>query len=203
MIEAIILAGVLWIVFRGIILVRNKNNVFILIRRELLVMAFAIYCVAVIRVTIFPLHLNVGYGQSSPPSVNIIPFAEMFRGIPLNQFSFAYMIRHLESNLVGNILLLLPLGFFLPTLWTKVRSFKKTLLIGILSSLSIETAQYILAYLGLSIGRASDIDDVILNSIGVIFGYLVFRLISFGIRYFHHVMKIHIRGWSRFGHINN
>jgi glycopeptide antibiotics resistance protein len=184
MLEVIIPAGVLWIVFRGIILVRSKNNVVILIRRELLVMAFAIYCLAVIRVTIFPLHLNIGYGQRSTPSINIIPFAEMFRGFHLNHFSFAFMIRHLESNLVGNILLLLPLGFFLPTLWTKLRSFKRTLLIGILSSLSIETAQYIFAYLGLSIGRASDIDDVILNSIGVIFGYLVFQSISCGIRYF-------------------
>lgn len=181
----VVLGGVPWVVFRGIFLLWSKNYKHMSIRRELFMTAFAIYCIAVTRVTIFPLHLNVANGQSSTPSVNIIPFAEMFRGFHLNYFSFAYMIRHLESNLVGNILLLLPLGFFLPTLWSKFRSFRKTLFIGILSSLSIETAQYILAYIGLSIGRASDIDDVILNSIGVIFGYIVFQSISCGIRCFH------------------
>ncbi|MEL7657517.1 MAG: VanZ family protein, partial [Bacillota bacterium] len=139
---------------------------------------------AVIRVTIFSLHPSASYGQSGTPSVNIIPFTEMFRGFHPNHFSFGYMIRHLESNLIGNILLLLPLGFFLPTLWSRFRSFKRTVLIGILGSLLIETAQYILAYLGLSSGRASDIDDVILNSIGVILGYMVFQAISCGIRCF-------------------
>jgi glycopeptide antibiotics resistance protein len=50
---------------------------------------------------------------------------------------------------------------------------------------SIETAQYLLVYLGLSVGRASDIDDLILNTVGVIFGYLIFESISFGLSYIH------------------
>ena len=180
----VVLGGVPWVVLRGIFLLWSKSYKKISISRELLVMAFVIYCLAVIRVTIFSLHPSAGYGQSGTPSVNIIPFTEMFRGFHPNHFSLGYMIRHLESNLIGNILLLLPLGFFLPTLWSKFRSFKRTVLIGILGSLSIETAQYILAYLGLSSGRASDIDDVILNSIGVIIGYMVFQAISCGIKCF-------------------
>lgn len=180
----VLFGGVPWVVLRGIFLLWSKNYKNISIRRELLVMAFVIYCLAVIRVTIFSLYPSSSYGQGGTPSVNIIPFTEMFRGFHPNHFTFGYMIRHLESNLIGNILLLLPLGFFLPTLWRKFRSFKRTVLIGILSSLSIETAQYILAYLGLSSGRASDIDDVILNSIGVIIGYMVFKVIYYGIRCF-------------------
>jgi hypothetical protein len=64
----------------------------------------------------------------------------------------------IENGLLGNFLLLLPLGFFLPMFWVKLRSFKRTLAIGALISVSIEIAQYLLVYLGLSVGRASDND---------------------------------------------
>ncbi len=185
MLEVIVLGGVVWIVFRGIILVRSQNKNDISIRRELLSIAFTIYCIAVIRVTIFPLYLNLGAGPRFSPSINIIPFFDILRGFEQSHFSFAFKLKLLLRNLLGNFLLLLPLGFFLPMFWVKLRSFKRTLAIGALISVSIETAQYLLVYLGLSVGRASDIDDLILNTVGVIFGYLIFESISFGLSYIH------------------
>ncbi len=64
-------------------------------------------------------------------------------------------------QLAGNVLLFVPLGFFL-AFGRKLR-FGKALAIGLLVALLVETWQWL-------IGRTVDIDDVILNGIGVALG---------------------------------
>lgn len=76
-------------------------------------------------------------------------------------------IFYVAENIIGNILLFAPLGFFLPLLLNKFRKFKKTVLAGFLVSLLIECSQLFLI-------RATDIDDLILNTLGVMLGYLCF-----------------------------
>lgn len=67
----------------------------------------------------------------------------------------------------GNLALLAPLGVLLPIVWTSLRGpIRLTLLAGVLS-LVIETIQGTLV-----MGRAFDIDDVILNATGVVIAYL-------------------------------
>jgi glycopeptide antibiotics resistance protein len=177
MLEGIVLGGVPWIVFRSIKLVRNKNYKKISIRRELLFNAFAIYFIAVISVTIFPLDFNSGGRPRYMPGINLIPFVDIISDFAQSTFSFAFKLKLLLRNLVGNFLLLLPLGLFLPKLWVKFRTFRRTVALGALISVLIEATQYILAFLGLSIGRRTDIDDLILNTIGVIFGYAIFHTV--------------------------
>lgn len=60
------------------------------------------------------------------------------------------------------------------TLWTRVQNFWRTVIIGASISLTIELLQYVLAYLGFGWGRATDIDDLILNTLGVMIGYVIF-----------------------------
>ncbi|WP_243719620.1 VanZ family protein [Actinomadura sp. KC06] len=68
----------------------------------------------------------------------------------------------------GNLMLLMPLGVLLPIVWTTLRGpIRLALLTGVLS-LAIETVQGAFV-----IGRAFDIDDVILNVIGVLIAYLL------------------------------
>jgi glycopeptide antibiotics resistance protein len=177
MLEGIVLGGVPWIVFRSIKLVRNKNYKKISIRRELLFNAFAIYFIAVISVTIFPLDFNSGGRPRYMPGINLIPFVDIISDFAQSTFSFAFKLKLFLRNLVGNFLLLLPIGFFLPILWAKFRSFRRTVVLGSLISVLIEASQYLLAFLGLSVSRASDIDDLILNTLGVIFGYTIFETI--------------------------
>ena len=68
-----------------------------------------------------------------------------------------------------NFLLLAPLGFLLPVQFRKFQSFPRTALTVLVVALLIETLQYF-------IGRSADIDDVIINTVGGIFGYLCFML---------------------------
>ncbi|MBO2455295.1 VanZ family protein [Actinomadura barringtoniae] len=81
-----------------------------------------------------------------------------------------YLDRPTKETIVqvgGNLMLLAPLGILLPVVSTRLRGPLRLALVSGLISLTIETAQ------GLSVdGRAFDIDDVILNTAGVVIAYL-------------------------------
>lgn len=66
------------------------------------------------------------------------------------------------------ILWFMPLGFFIPAL-TKHRRFKHALIVGLLVILFFEVLQIVL-----SLGRF-DVDDIILNGLGIVFGYMVYK----------------------------
>lgn len=98
--------------------------------------------------------------------VNIIPIVNTIipylKGEP--------SIRIAMENLLGNIFAFSPLGFFLPLLFKKCNRFKVTFLLSLGVSLLIEIVQLIF-YLG-----CSDIDDLILNVLGSLLGFGVYRL---------------------------
>lgn len=75
------------------------------------------------------------------------------------------------TQTIANVLMFLPLGFIVPVAFDKARSFLKTAFSMMLFSLFIEVVQYF-------IGRSADIDDLMLNTLGGILGYLVFRIFS-------------------------
>lgn len=78
--------------------------------------------------------------------------------------------RFLLINVIGNIAVFLPFGFFVSLLWRKP-SVWKALLVGFCSSFFIELCQY-------PLNRGTDIDDLWLNTLGAFLGwalYLVFR----------------------------
>lgn len=72
-------------------------------------------------------------------------------------------------NLLGNVVLFLPVGFFVPLLWRRYRKLWKTALFGLAVSLLVEVTQLFLS-------RGSDVDDLILNVVGTLAGYGLFRL---------------------------
>ncbi len=169
-----LVAGIfLWMVIRGVVLLINKRYKRLSVKNEFLLNILAVYFISVISMTLFPIDIIWGDvpRKQFAPAVNIIPFVDIITDFPRTQFSLAFKIKFLTKNLAGNLLLLLPIGIFLPILWIKVRSFWKTVIIGASTSLSIELLQYALAYLGFGWGRAADIDDLILNTLGVMIGY--------------------------------
>lgn len=92
-------------------------------------------------------------------SLNLIPF-KSFR---------TYWGRAIIRNVGGNILMFMPLGFLSSALFRN-GTWKRALCIGFSMSLFIEIAQYFIM-------RASDIDDVILNTVGALCGYWSYLLI--------------------------
>lgn len=72
--------------------------------------------------------------------------------------------------LAGNVAMFLPLGFFLPLLWRWKRVIP-VVAVGAALSLSIEGMQFV-------IGRALDVSDVYLNTLGTALGWLLYTRVS-------------------------
>lgn len=70
-----------------------------------------------------------------------------------------------------NIIMLMPLGFLLPYIWKNFRSPLKVALTGFLFSAFIEFTQ-------LPTNRLADIDDLIMNTLGAVLGYAVWKMIG-------------------------
>lgn len=96
-------------------------------------------------------------------NANLIPAIESWKMLTQGVLSIALY------NLVGNVLLFMPFGAILPAAFSNMRSWWRVGVSSALTSLSIETLQLLFAV------RLFDIDDIILNSIGGIFGYLLWR----------------------------
>lgn len=73
------------------------------------------------------------------------------------------------TNLLGNVLILLPFGFFM-AMASKYRSFLSTLIYSFALSLTIELSQ-----LFMKVG-CFDVDDLLLNTIGGILGFITFLI---------------------------
>ena len=73
-------------------------------------------------------------------------------------------------NVIGNIVMFLPFGFFAALLWRGWNG-KRALALGAGITFFIECWQ-------LLVGRTSDIDDIIFNTLGVVCGYLLWRLLE-------------------------
>ncbi|KRF43558.1 VanZ family protein [Paenibacillus sp. Soil787] len=105
-------------------------------------------------------------------SINLIPFysiKEYILGSSATMKKFAF------SNVVGNIVILIPLGTYL-SLFKKDKRVITNLLFIFFVSLSVEITQGLLG-----IGT-SDIDDIILNCLGGLIGILGYKFLAFIIR---------------------
>lgn len=87
----------------------------------------------------------------------------------INLHPFAYMFSDYKNSLL-NVLLFIPLGFGLTVLWKRYRSFFRTALFGFGLSLAIELLQ-------LFARRATDVNDLMTNTLGAGLGWCLGRLL--------------------------
>ena len=129
-----------------------SNRKRIVLYHEILNLVFVIYLMCFFYVLTFE---DVDWSTA-----NLIPFKEIFR--------FEVGSRMFIRNVVGNILLFLPYGFYL-SYFVKLKRVKYVLVFSLIVSIAVEIIQY-------RIGRVFDIDDVILNIVGGTLGYYLYRL---------------------------
>lgn len=67
-----------------------------------------------------------------------------------------------------NIIMFMPLGFLLPFIWKNMRKLKTVILISLVYSFSIEICQ-------LFNRRNSDVDDLLMNVVGAIIGFFIYK----------------------------
>ena len=164
----------LWIIIRGvIILFRRKKGDKLNLYKEIITNLFVIYLFILIGVTIFPLRIGSTIPYLSNMSIleryniNLIPFVDYYK----NNISVKGVIR----NVGGNLILLSPFIFYLCIKFEKLRSIKLCMLTSFLISLSIELIQLFMNILSLSYGRSVHTEDLILNTLGGIIAWYIFK----------------------------
>ena len=122
---------------------------------------FMLYILMVINVTMFPLLIDTQRTVDVFASTNLIPFKETISSFNdlLSSFSTIFAIRIFLINVLGNIILFMPLGFLLPIINQNFNNIKSIFKISLLSTISIESIQFITSLFGGT--RATDIDDII------------------------------------------
>lgn len=141
---AIIILIISFLIFRITYLIRYKKR--FNLKEELILMFFLIYLFVLAKIVTYSIN---EYGMN-----NYIPFKEITR-YKINSNLFI-------QNIVGNIILFVPIGMFLKY-YLKL-NFLYMLIVVIIYSFSIESTQ-------LLIGRVFDIDDIILNVLGAFIGF--------------------------------
>ena len=137
---------------RVLYLIKNKKP--IIIYKELLALMFIIYVLCLFYVVTFQ---DVSWSTS-----NFTPLKEMFR--------YEFGSRLFIKNVIGNMLLFMPYGFF-AAYYLKLKKPYSIIGLSLLVSVTIETTQ-------LLIGRVFDIDDIILNICGGVFGFYIYLLLD-------------------------
>lgn len=167
-----------YIVGRVVFLKRvRKQTLFI---QEVILALFMLYIVGLASQTIIPswdmgvysdtgeffFHINMSTANAQ---LNFIPFHTLYQyfystNVNVDDWGSVSLL-----NITANLLLFSPIGFFVPILWKEKNRLKTILLLGLLVTIFVESIQYF-------IGRSTDIDDVILNTVGVIIGFGFFRI---------------------------
>ena len=162
-----IIFTLIWIILRISVWIRQKRIDW---KREAVLLLMYINLAVIIRFVFFPKALINGRVQSLvydpasvfPFRVNLIPLVNLF------DYDSA---RDIVWNVGGNMALFIPTGMILPVVYKNLNSFGKVVSVGAFISLCTEIFQLPFA------SRASDIDDLILNTLGVAVGYGFYVLI--------------------------
>lgn len=144
-------------------------------KREAALLLMCANLAVIIRFVFFPRALVDGHVQplvfeaanAFPFRVNIIPLVHLFD---------YDNVRDIAWNVLGNAAMFLPSGMILPVVYKKLNHFGKVVAAGAFISLCIELLQLPFA------SRASDVDDIILNALGVAVGYGIYAIIKKALR---------------------
>ena len=147
----IIISMIIMVSFRLCYLITTKEK--IIIYKELAMLIFGIYILCLFQVVTFQ-------DDTSWASNNFIPFKEILR--------YNITSRLFIKNVLGNMIMFLPFGFF-TGYYLKSEKIKLPLLLILIASISIEVVQ-------LLIGRVFDVDDILLNILGGIAGYGIYAI---------------------------
>ncbi|MBD3919505.1 VanZ family protein [Paenibacillus sp. PR3] len=136
-----------------------------LVVRSSLWILFIIYILVLVKYLVLD---RMHFGGHYYRSYNLVPFSSIKQYINNREH---YNYNTWFMNLMGNLVMLIPLGVLMPILFNTFRKLWNFIVVLITINLLIEIAQYYL-YLG-----SADIDDVILNSFGATFAYIMTRAI--------------------------
>ena len=164
----VILISILWILVRAIVNFKNQSFSW---KREAQLILVYICLIVVARFTFCPFGkvdgkiqpLIFDAAKAFPPRINWVPMVNL---LDYEEFS------EILLNLIGNTAMFIPIGIVWPSVFKKLNTHGKVIVAGVGFSLCIEILQ--LPFYD----RVSDVDDLILNTVGFLMGYGIYLLVK-------------------------
>lgn len=149
----IALSCVVLISIRLTYLIKNKQR--IVLSNEMMMLTFIVYILCLFQIV-------TSGDVSGVHGVNVTLFKELTR--------YQIGTRLFYRNIIGNIIMFVPFGFF-TSYYLKLNKKRIIFYLALIVSIVIELIQ-------LKIGRAFDVDDIILNIVGSLLGYYLYRVMD-------------------------
>ncbi|MGE6631758.1 VanZ family protein [Bacillus sp. NPDC077027] len=169
-----LLMYILFILFRicKVVFLKGKRYP---IEKSIFIFGFFAYLSGLLCVTLFPIPIDMdlmndriseGFAEEN----NLIPLKTIIKTIRASSLSI------IVTQIGGNLILLFPLGIFIPFFFNQSSlKIQGVLIIGFFASFIIEMSQLMISFLIGFTYRSFDVDDFILNTIGFCLGYLSFK----------------------------
>ncbi len=151
----------------------------IMLNKIMIYSLFYFYIISLLAVTLFPIPikwLNEIWNYNKDTN-NYIPFMSIIDIMSNKQLDITIKIK----QIIWNIVLFIPMWFFVPLVWENKKYFKKTLLIVVLSTIWIELTQLFISFLIWFNYKITDLDDILLNSLWGIIGYFLYRMFQWSV----------------------
>ena len=148
----VVISIIILVSIRVCYLIKSKET--LVLYKELSMLIFGIYILCLFQVVTF--QDDVSWATN-----NFIPFKEIMRYNITSRLFF--------KNVLGNMIMFLPFGFFV-SFYLKSEKITLPLFLILIASISIEIVQ-------LLIGRVFDVDDIILNILGGLLGYGIYFIL--------------------------
>ena len=166
--QMLLFISIFWLLIRTICNLKAKRFA---IKRELQLLLVYICIAVVVRFTFCP------FGKVDGKIQPLLFDGEKIFPLRLNYKPFLYLfdyptIREALLNLIGNIAMFVPLGIVWPGVFQRLNTHGKVIAAGLGVSLTIEVLQ--LPFFD----RATDVDDLILNTLGFLMGYGIYLLVK-------------------------
>ena len=163
----------IYILITGLMAFIKKNDCY----TYLCNIAFGIYICFLLKVAFFPIPIQkeaiLGL-QNASLDYNFIPLRSIINIICENITSPKIML----LQILGNFLMLFPIGVYIPIVFKKYQSAKWMFILLLFVGIVIEITQHILNMVVGFHYRSVDIDDIILNGLGGMAGYLVHKFVK-------------------------
>lgn len=164
----IVFISILWILVRAYFCTKKKGIDW---KRETQLFLVYICIIIVARFVFFPFSkvngqiqpLIFDHTKAFPFRINVLPFVYLFDYPKLSEILL---------NVIGNTAMFIPIGIVWPIVYKELNTHAKAITAGVVFSLCIEILQ--LPFYD----RVSDIDDLILNSLGYGIGYGIYLLVK-------------------------
>ena len=158
----------IWLLVRITIWIRERSIDW---KREAILLLMYVNLAVIIWFVFFPRDLMDGHVQPLvldlkkvfPLRINLLPLIHLFE---------YGSVRDIIWNVAGNAAMFIPSGIVLPIVYRKMNRFGKVVAAGAFISFCIEILQLPFA------SRASDVDDLILNVLGVAIGYGIYAAVK-------------------------